>query len=296
MGTKDTSEKYLESFNDVFADIYNVLLFGEEVIQPDTLRNGSTEMTYKAENSKIRSQSRDFQKNYNNSNIQIASLGIENQSAIDRDMPIRVMGYDYTTYRSQIDSGELIRFPVITIVLNFSNQKWEYPTSLLDILEVPDELKDYVQNYEIKVYDVAYLSKEIRDKFKSDFKVVADFFSERRTKTYRPENHTEEIKHVEAVLELFRVFIDDERYEEIKQNFLKKNNKGGRATMCELLDEIEMRGERKGERKGEILAFIKMVFKNKITVEEVCNELNMTQPEFEKKMAEYQEEIYVFNA
>lgn len=65
--------------------------------------------------------------------------------------------------------------------------------------------------------------------------------------------------------------------------------------MCELLDEIEMRGERrgekKGEKKGEILAFIKMVFKNKITAEEASNELNMTQSEFEEKMAEYEKEI-----
>ena len=38
MGQKDISEKLLADYNDVFADILNVLLFnGEEVVDPDHL-------------------------------------------------------------------------------------------------------------------------------------------------------------------------------------------------------------------------------------------------------------------
>ena len=38
MGRMDVTEKILESYNDVFADIVNVLLFnGEAVIKPDEL-------------------------------------------------------------------------------------------------------------------------------------------------------------------------------------------------------------------------------------------------------------------
>ena len=32
MADKDLAEKYLESFSDVFADIYNVLLFRKEIL------------------------------------------------------------------------------------------------------------------------------------------------------------------------------------------------------------------------------------------------------------------------
>ena len=38
MGEQDITEKILESYNDVFADIVNVLLFnGEQIIRPDEL-------------------------------------------------------------------------------------------------------------------------------------------------------------------------------------------------------------------------------------------------------------------
>lgn len=302
MGIKDTTEKYLESYDDVFLDIYNVLLFGREVIKPEDLKNGETETTYKAENGKIRSQLRDTFKNYYSSDIQIASLGIENQLEIDKDMPIRILGYDYAAYRGQIDKGTKGRYPVITLVLNFSRTKWEEPVSLLDILEIPEEIRDYVQGYEIKVFNIAYLPKETRDKFKSDFKVIADFFSEQRLKTYNPVNHKEEIKHVEAVLELLRVFTADERYEEIKGTIIERNRKGGSVTMCEMADEFEKRGMIKGEKKGEIRgeirgriegaiqAVIKLVLKNKITVEDACEELDITSDEFEQKIKEYKME------
>ena len=50
MGEKDLSEKYLESYNDVFADILNVLLFdGKEQIKPSELSETITETQYKAD-------------------------------------------------------------------------------------------------------------------------------------------------------------------------------------------------------------------------------------------------------
>ena len=43
MGQKDIAEKRLESYNDVFADIVNVLLFsGEKLIAEDQLEDGPT--------------------------------------------------------------------------------------------------------------------------------------------------------------------------------------------------------------------------------------------------------------
>lgn len=37
MADKDLAEKYLESFSDVFADIYNVLLFRKEILLEEGL-------------------------------------------------------------------------------------------------------------------------------------------------------------------------------------------------------------------------------------------------------------------
>ena len=118
MAGNDKAEKKLEDYNDVFAEILNVLLFEKDLVDERQLENGPTESIYKAENKGLRGQFRDTAKYYKKAGITISSFGMENQSVTDHDMPIRVMGYDYSSYRSQIDAGK-DRYPVITVVLNF---------------------------------------------------------------------------------------------------------------------------------------------------------------------------------
>lgn len=64
MGQKDMTEKLLEDYNDVFADIYNVLVFKKDVIDESRLRDGTTESVYKAEDGVYREQRRDVMKTY----------------------------------------------------------------------------------------------------------------------------------------------------------------------------------------------------------------------------------------
>ena len=59
MGEKDVTEKILESYNDVFADIVNALLFnGKSVIQPEELIDQAPRAAYKADG-KVREIERD---------------------------------------------------------------------------------------------------------------------------------------------------------------------------------------------------------------------------------------------
>ena len=58
MADKDLAEKYLESFSDVFADIYNVLLFRKEILLEEGLEEGPTESIYKVEENNFRNQFR----------------------------------------------------------------------------------------------------------------------------------------------------------------------------------------------------------------------------------------------
>ena len=64
------------------------------------------------------------------------------------------------------------------------------------VKNIPKEIKSQMQDYRIQVYDVAYLPKDIRRRFTSDFKIVADFFAERNRKDYKPS--MEKIEHVEG--------------------------------------------------------------------------------------------------
>ena len=62
MAQKDTSEKILESYNDVFSDIVNVLLFnGKQVLSADELEDQAPRSYYKADG-KIREIERDVAK------------------------------------------------------------------------------------------------------------------------------------------------------------------------------------------------------------------------------------------
>ena len=266
MAEKDLTEKYLEAFRDVFADIHNVLLFREELIREEELEDGSTESTYKAEEGNVRNQFRDTSKYYRNCQYKLALLGIENQSKVEKDMPIRIMGYDYTAYRAQIDAEEKRRYPVITTVLNFSDTKWESPLSLYDILDIPEKLQPYENDYKIHVFNVAFLPKETRNKFKSDFKIVADFFTEKRLGIYNPAEHKEQIKHVEAVLNMIRVFTNDVTYDKIELEIIEKSKKGEVITMCTFAEEMTNKGIKIGEARGIEIGEARGIAKDKINV------------------------------
>ena len=84
MGQKDLREKMLEDYEDVFSDIFNGLLFEDNVIKQQFLKSSSTESAYKVEDGIYREQRRDVLKEYmNECLLEIGSLGIENQSSVD---------------------------------------------------------------------------------------------------------------------------------------------------------------------------------------------------------------------
>ena len=88
MAQKDIAEKTLEAYNDVFADIVNGLLFnGEQVIKEDELEAESELSVYKVDG-KLHEQERDVAKYWKNGEIRIAFYGLENQTAVDPDMPL----------------------------------------------------------------------------------------------------------------------------------------------------------------------------------------------------------------
>lgn len=63
MAQKDMAEKLLADYNDVFADIVNVLLFdGKEVVQENDLVDTKAKSQYKADDQKLHEQERDISK------------------------------------------------------------------------------------------------------------------------------------------------------------------------------------------------------------------------------------------
>ena len=275
MGQKDLGEKMLEDFNDVFSDIVNVLLYdGSPVISPDDLTEAGLSSQYKTDGG-YHEQTRDVAKYWNQCGIRIAHCGIENQTGIDPDMPLRVISYDGGAYRSQLlkpsaehafekqnsekkypgkvngrstQAGAIIRYPVITMVLYFGYRKrWTSPLRLVDRLTVPEVLKPYVSDYQLHIFEIAFLEREKIDLFKSDFRIVADYFWQKRhNKDYKAPGW--KIKHVEAVLQMLAALTADNRFtEQVNSETFDRED----MTICEFLDRIEARSEARGISIGE---------------------------------------------
>ena len=164
MGKKDLTGKQLEEYADVFVDIYNHLLFEKEYLQEKGLQNDATQSVYHSENGEIRFQDRDIIKKYNDgTNYVIANFGIENQAVIDKTMPIRVMHYDASGYHKQMKEKAASVYPVITIVLNLTEKRWTAPKSVHELVTMNEKMKQYVQDYQIKVfYNILCLISKIR--------------------------------------------------------------------------------------------------------------------------------------
>ena len=113
MGEKDITEKILEDYNDVFADIINGLVFkGEQRILPESLKNAQVHSQYKAEDGKVHELERDVIKYWKEKEVELAICGIENQSNVKKYMPFRIIGYDGAAYRSQLldDRKEILYY------------------------------------------------------------------------------------------------------------------------------------------------------------------------------------------
>ena len=250
MAEKDITQKTLESYNDVFADIVNVLLFdGEQVIHPDELVDQAPRSVYKADG-RVREMERDVAKRWTKNNIRIACIGLENQSEPDAAMPLRVIGYDGAEYRGQLtkESKNAPLYPVVTLVLYFGHTKhWDKPLTLHEAVGVSERFRPFVPDYKINLFEIAWLDRDKVNQFRSDFRIVADYFVQKRESgEYIPGR--EKLGHVQETLQLLSVMTGDHRFED---GFSEEDGgQGGAQNMCEVLDKIVAKGEARGEARG----------------------------------------------
>ncbi len=277
MGEKDITEKTLEDYNDVFADIMNVLLFdGKQLVKESELSNTRTKSQLKI-NGTIHEQERDNVKIWQQNHIRIAMIGFENQTDVDKYEPARVLSYDGSSYKEQLVEIDSCRkkkkavpplVPVVTLVIHFGKDNWLNHT-LYDCMSIPDCLKKYISDYKINVVNIKDLSREQVDEFKSDFHTIADYFYKiSHGQEYIPDNR--QMDHPDAVLKLMAALTGDNRFEETSRKIsaLGKEN----ITMCEALDIIEARGEARGKAEG-IQIFIEDKLEDNIPDDRIIEKL-----------------------
>lgn len=279
MGQKDITEKMLADYNDVFADIVNVLLFnGKQIVAPNDLVNTKDKSQYRSLGSGIHEMERDVTKIVQSKKVKIALVGLEHQTKVDETEPARVIGYDGSSYRSQLLNKNTEVYPVVTMVLYFGLTRWDKPLTLWEQVHVSDEWKPYVNDYKVNLFEIAFLEPEQVEMFQSDFRIVADYFVQMRiNKDYIPSKET--IQHVDEVLKLMSVLLEDERFEVVQNKEI-----GGVKNMCEVLDRAENKGIMKGKIEGKIEAYLDMG----LSVEEIAQKLNISTDEVNSIVTSFQ--------
>ena len=248
MGQKDLTEKSLEFYPDVFADIVNALLYqGEQVILVENLQAAPTETLYRGKQDKLRNQFHDVSKYVMHQGEIKVQYTLENETVVKRKTVLRKAGYAGAVYREQYDRKGF--FPFVSILLFWGRKRWKAPRNLKQLLDREDiqgKCWKYVDNISLHVYEMAHLSKKVRERFHSDMRIVVDYLAE--GKNYVPSK--QKIVHLEALLLLLRELTGDVGYEEIIPDMLEEQKRLGGINMCELLDKYERRGREAGRTEG----------------------------------------------
>ena len=166
-----TSDSACRTFfsNDIyFASFSNAILFdGKQVIHPERLVRYENDMsliiddTKSAEDKKRR---RDIVVKTDVDGV-YCLLSIEHQSTIDKNMVIRYGNYEMTEYLKQLKNKKLKRLvPQVMIVFYTGDKKWNAPLKLSDYLDIPEELKAYINEWKFIFVDVKEIdTSKIKD-------------------------------------------------------------------------------------------------------------------------------------
>lgn len=296
MGQRDLYQSDFYEDNRRFADVFNGVLFaGKEVIKPTELEEADSvqvSLTGKDYGKKIISDKvRKWKGNY------VSIMVLESQSYIDYGMVFRIMeseasGYtrqkkerfrerksdkfkfEKNEYISQMKKGEKFT-PIITLVLYLGKDKiWDGETSLYEMLDLDEELKPYVNNFRLNLFD--YHNYDNFEVFKTENRLLFEMLSCSKDKKEMLHLMKEEKEYgnldeesAKAILGILGTKIDIEKIR-------TENEKGEeRYDMCQAIEEMKRderrEGRREGRKNGELMMakMVKNLMKNqKITFEE----------------------------
>lgn len=271
----DTVLKNYWNDNGQFADFFNAVLFdGEQVISPDELEDADTEESSVLEHREYAESikaSRDNIKIHKRSTaygVELVMLGIESQEHIHYAMPMRVMGYDYGTYKKQYDRNakkyqttedltehehlsrmrKTDRFtPVITVVIYFGDEPWDGATTLHGMLDIPDKMKPFVNDYKMLLVEARQNDLQFHNINNIAFFDLIKFILLKDLSANEARKKIMEYAVDHNVDKNVVMTVAGVTNRKLDYNALSKK---GENAMHTLFDEIEKEGMIKGEAKG----------------------------------------------
>ncbi len=118
--------------------------------------------------------------------------------------------------------------------------------------EIEEEIKPYVADYPMNLIDMKRLPEEVRCKFKSDFRVVAEYMARQgdteAVRDYVRRDSTV-LTHPGAVIDLFGALTGKKDYKAIRETIEKKQKREEPVTMVYIEDVWLQEGMEKGRQQ-----------------------------------------------
>lgn len=274
---KDLQEKGYLCTPERFADLINgVVCGGKEILRPSDLTEMDSQTGYLRASNGHGRRTLQRQPRYRDVirkaafGINFMVIGIENQEEVHYLMPLRCMSYDAAEYerqaavignrvkqRKDITSAEFLsRFtkdsrlhPCVTLVLYYG-EAWDGATnlhSILDFTDIPEELREKVNDYRIYVCEVRKFDKT--EVFRTDLKQVFDCM-----------RYADDPDKLYGLISSDPIYqeLDEETYDVIAEHIktvelLKTkeySREGGKVNMCNAIAELIQRGRMEGLNQG----------------------------------------------
>ncbi len=242
MGQKDLTAKELESFDEVTR---------VDAKEPGKLRNQYSDVSkYEIADYERRLGSREERKHRENNRsggteceskrygrldgdafrkIKIQYI-LENESSENYRLLLRKAGYEGAIYRNEYEEKQM--YPVVILVLYWGDKKWKPHADLHGLFADRFEnlaIKKYVDNVKLHIFPMAHLPEEVRQRFRSDMRIVVDYLAE--GKSYKPTKQV--MKHVGPVMRLLYALTGEKELQNMLADMQHKQEEGEEILMGE---------------------------------------------------------------
>ena len=140
-------------------------------------------------------------------------------------------------------------------MLYYGEEDWDGPTSLHDMLDIPEEIKKYINDYQLNIIQVKDNNLQLHNQNNKDlFEIMSIIYDIKKSREERRETlwkYEEGRKISESVVDVIAA----------TTNIKIKYNKVGERNVCTLWDEVREEGREQGREQGAILSFIEQCCK-----------------------------------
>ena len=248
----DSTCKKLFRDDGCFADICNYAFFqGKQIIKPEELVSRENDVSTLIGKEALPMKTKRYRDIVRKASINgdYMIIGVEHQSTLNKNMIIRILNYDAQLYINQVESGKEVR-PVGSFVFYTGDKEWTYPKSLKEILKIPPEMKDYINDWKLPVLELQKIDSGMlkNQRLKEVVEISQSMFKGDYEKL-----RTNRMISVES-FKMAAIFT----HTDIKEEDLPEGNK---INMCKAMDQLFQRmrdeGEVLGLEKGELIGLEK---------------------------------------